>query len=179
MVGLIPAVSLCSLPRPSVIATHLDGATFHDSYATSLRVEDLQASATELALLLLSRVPGWIEFLMRMRNHIVGLMGLKNQGSFTQGLDAQKTAAAYQVGDRIGFFTVMYVSDDEFIIGDDDKHLDVEISICIVRRCGAAQLVVSTVVREHNWLGRTYMFFVGPAHKVIAPATLRYGYRQK
>jgi hypothetical protein len=41
---------------------------------------------------------------------------------------------------------------------------------------GRLQLVVSTVVHEHNWLGWVYMLFVGPAHKVIAPATVRYGY---
>ena len=170
------AVQACAMPQSSVIASRQEGATFYDSYATPLRAEDLRASAAELALRVFLKVPAWIEFLMRMRNRIVGLVGLKNQGSFTQGVDAQKPAASYRFGDRLGIFTVMYVSDDEFIMGDNDKHLQVQISLCKVQHEGVPQLVVSTVVHEHNWLGRAYMFFVGPAHKIIAPATLRYGY---
>lgn len=176
MAEVTVAVAICAIPRPSVIATGLDGATFYDSYATPLRADDLGVSATELALRVFSKVPAWIEFLMRMRNRIVGLMGLNNQGSFRQGVDVQKPAVGYRVGDRLGIFTVMHVSDNEFILGDDEKHLKVQISVCKMQRDGVPQLVVSTVVHEHNWLGRVYMIFVGPAHKVIAPATLRYGY---
>jgi hypothetical protein len=105
-----------------------------------------------------------------------GWVGLKNQGSFAQGVDQKKPAAAYQAGDRMGIFTVMHVANDEFIMGDDDKHLKVQISVCKTMVDGRLQLVVSTVVHEHNWLGWVYMLFVGPAHKIIAPATVRYGY---
>lgn len=170
------SVNVCSMPQPSIIATRLEGATFYDSFATPLHAKDHKATATELALRVFLRVPAWIEFLMRVRNRVVGLVGLKNQGSFTQGVDATKPAALYRAGDRLGIFTVMHVSDDEFIMGDDDKHLKVQISVCKTNTAGVPQLVVSTVVQEHNWLGRVYMVVVGPAHKIIAPATLRHGY---
>lgn len=169
-------VQQCTMPQPSIIATRLEGATFYDSYATPLHAKDHDATATELALRVFLRVPAWIEFLMRVRNRVVGLVGLKNQGSFTQGVDATKPAALYRAGDRLGIFTVMHVSDNEFIMGDDDKHLKVQISVCKTSTDGVPQLVVSTVVHEHNWLGRVYMVVVGPAHKIIAPATLRHGY---
>jgi hypothetical protein len=169
-------VQVCAIPAGSIIAGHLQGATFYDSYATPLRDEDAGVSAAELALRIFLRVPGWIEVLMRARNRIAGWVGLKNQGSFAQGVDQQKPAAAYQAGDRLGIFTVMHVANDEFIMGDDDKHLKVQISVCKTMVDGRLQLVVSTVVHEHNWLGWVYMLFVGPAHKVIAPATVRYGY---
>ena len=112
---------------------------------------------------------------MRLRNRIVGWVGLKNDGSFTQGVERGKSAGAYRVGDRIGLFEVMYLAPDEVIIGVDDKHLDVRISVCKTRQDGLPQVAVSTVVHEHNALGRVYMFFVRPAHRVIAPATLRHG----
>lgn len=167
---------MCDIPQPSVIATRLEGATFYDSYATPLHAADREVTAKELALRVFLKVPAWVEFLMRVRNQVVGLLGLKNQGSFTQGVDADKPAARYQVGDRLGIFTVMHVSDDEFIMGDDDKHLKVQISVCKTSTEGVPQLVVSTVVHEHNWLGWAYMLVVGPVHKIIAPATLRQGY---
>lgn len=169
-------VQACSIPPDSVIAGRLQGASFYDSYATPLREEDAGVSAAELALRVFLKVPGWIEVLMRARNRVARWVGLKNQGSFVQGVDRKKPAAAYQAGDRLGIFTVMHVAKDEFIMGDDDKHLAVQVSVCKTRVDGLLQLVVSTVVHEHNWLGRVYMLFVGPAHKVIAPATLRNGY---
>lgn len=176
MTEKLDQVSPCTIPHPSVIATRLDGATFYDSYSIPLRTEDTLVSAAELALRVFSKVPAWIELLMRLRNRIVALVGLKNQGSFTRGVDKHKAAESYLVGDRLGLFAVMHISQDEFIMGEDDKHLKVQISICKVQRSGAPHLVVSTVVHEHNWLGKVYMWVVGPAHKVIAPATLRYGY---
>lgn len=170
------AVHLCDLPPGTVIADRVQGATFHDSYATPLRDEDLPVPAAELALRIFLRVPAWVERLMRIRNRVVGWFGLKNQGSFTQGVDRAKPASAYRVGERVGLFTVMHIDRDEFIMGDDDRHLQVQISVRKARMDGRMHLVLSTVVHEHNWLGRIYMLFVGPAHRIIAPATLRNGY---
>jgi hypothetical protein len=169
-------VRACALPQPSLIAAHLAGASFADSHETALRPEDQDLPAMALALRIFSRVPVWIELLMRLRNRAVGLLGLKNQGSFQRGLQRHKAAADYRVGDRLGLFSVLQLSPAEAIIGVADKHLDVWISVCKSEREGQAWLSVSTVVHEHNRLGRIYMFFVQPAHKIIAPATLRHGY---
>lgn len=38
---------------------------------------------------------------------------------------------------------------------------------------GQCQVLVSTVVRTHNWLGRLYMLPVAPFHRLIAPIALR------
>jgi hypothetical protein len=39
------------------------------------------------------------------------------------------------------------------------------------------QVVVSTIVRFHNWLGRAYFVPVRPFHRLIVPAMIRYGLR--
>lgn len=169
-------IRACAVPPSSLIASRIAGASFYDSYGTPLHTDDVRASAAELTLRVFSKVPRWIEFLMRVRNGIVGLIGLKNQSTFQKGFDTQKPAQSYQPGDRVGLFTVLHVSQDEFIMGDDDKHLQVQISVCKAPLHGIPSLLVTTVVHEHNWLGWLYMVFVGPAHRVIAPATLRYGY---
>ncbi|MBW4457320.1 MAG: DUF2867 domain-containing protein [Nostoc indistinguendum CM1-VF10] len=36
-------------------------------------------------------------------------------------------------------------------------------------------VVVSTVVKFNNWLGRAYFVPVRPVHKIIVPAMMRYG----
>lgn len=57
---------------------------------------------------------------------------------------------------------------------DDDKHLIVQLSVLKQTHDDTHdKLTLSTVVHIHNTLGRVYMVFVGPAHKVIAPAVLR------
>ena len=61
----------------------------------------------------------------------------------------------------------------EISLGDSDKHLDVQVSVQKRMHEDASWLAVSTVVHVHNGLGKFYMFFVAPAHRVIAPATLR------
>lgn len=81
----------------------------------------------------------------------------------------------YQVGDRFGLFTVFAITPDEAIIGVDDRHLDVRISLCRTHVEGQVCAAVSTVVHIHNTLGRVYMAVVGPAHRIIAPATLQHG----
>jgi len=112
-----------------------------------------------------------------LRNRVVALVGLKNLGALSD-LDRNKKRNDYRVGDRVGIFTPQYLSENEVILGDSDQHLNVSVSVCKLSRDGVASLAVSTVVHVHNQWGKFYMFFVGPAHKVIAPTTLRNGLRQ-
>jgi hypothetical protein len=41
----------------------------------------------------------------------------------------ERTASAYKPGDRIGIFTLFEATDDEVLLGDRDKHLDVVLSV--------------------------------------------------
>ena len=160
------------VPPGSEIERQLPGAYFHDSYQALLPAQAAGSSALELSLQTFLKTPVWIDFLMRLRNCVVGLVGLKNLGSFNH-LDLGKPASAYRVGDRVGIFSLRYLTDMEVILADSDKHLDVQVSVCKLMLHETALVNISTVVHVHNRLGRLYMFFVAPAHKVIAPATLR------
>jgi len=88
-------------------------------------------------------------------------------------LNRKKPLEAYAIGDRIGIFTLVYLAQDEVIMGDNDKHLNVQVSIYRQHTPQGCDLTVTTVVHNHNWLGRLYMVFVAPAHKVIVRAMLR------
>jgi hypothetical protein len=84
-------------------------------------------------------------------------------------IDRARPLQDYRVGERVGIFTVLHISDDEVVMGDDDKHLDVQVSLL---KTADRKVVVSTIVHIHNALGRVYMFFVAPAHRIIAPVVL-------
>lgn len=165
------------IPTDTEIHRHLPRADFADGHAGTLPPGVAAHSALALALHTFTQSPAWVDALMRARNRVVGLFGLKDLGALSQ-VAPDKRPQDYRVGDRVGIFTLRYLSPDEVILGDSDKHLDVLVSVCKRPQADATQVVVSTVVHVHNRLGRLYMLFVGPAHKVIAPATLRSGLRR-
>lgn len=157
------------VPSFSALQPSLRTAYFFDCYALALPPDT--RSPLELYLSVVARTPQWIDFLMRVRNGIVARLGLKHMGALS-GIDAGKPAQAYRIGDRAGIFRLLEVHEHEIILGETDKHLDVKVSVAKQDTAGGTTVSVSTVVHVHNMLGRVYMFFVAPAHRVIAPATV-------
>jgi len=150
----------------SEIRRRLPGAYFHDCYRIALPSPD--ASAFELYLQVVAHTPSWVNALMGLRNWMAGLAGLKNLGRLA-AFDATRQPGAYKVGDRVGIFTLLYLTPEEVILGDSDKHLDVALS---VRRVDGKWLHTCTVVHVHNALGRLYMLPVTPLHKLIVQRML-------
>ncbi len=157
------------IPGDSQIAKALPGADFADCY----QYDDLWPGLTALQtyLHLVARTPAWMNALMALRNQAVRLVGLKHLGHLATGL-ASKPADAYQVGDRIGIFSLEYVQSDEVILFDNDKHLRVQLSLRKHVVHGKPVVSLSTVVHNHNGLGRFYMAIVGPVHSFIVPRML-------
>lgn len=156
------------LPAHTQIKQLADGAFFQDCY--QIPVAPDAPSALALYLLFVRRTPTWVSRLMSLRNRITSLLGLKDLGHL-QAVGT-KSADQYVIGDRVGIFSLTYLSDHEIILSDADKHLDVHVSICKLSAAGQHCMAVSTVVHVHNWLGKIYMFFITPIHKMIVPAML-------
>ncbi|GJI99739.1 hypothetical protein RugamoR64_02780 [Duganella rhizosphaerae] len=159
-------ISAIDIPPQSEISRHLDDAYYYDCYETAIK--PTAQSALALYLQVMAGTPGWINALMALRNRVVSLVGLKNLGGIGD-FNPTKPASDYRVGDRVGIFSIRYISEQEVILGDTDKHLHVEVSVCKLQD----KIAVSTVVHIHNLLGRVYMLFVTPMHKLIVPASLR------
>ncbi len=159
-----------SIPASSEIARFAQTADFADCFVAPNPWPE--RSAIELFLQTVGNTPGWVNGLMNLRNRTVALLGLKNLGA----LGDVRTAASYGVGDRVGIFTLLYRTEQEVVMGDLDKHLEVRVSVRKIQdENNIAQLAISTAVHEHNALGKIYMLFVGPLHKIIVPAVLRRG----
>ena len=169
MVTMKHRVVEIDVPAASAIARQLHDAEFFDCYEVPIAGADVSALAFYLNVV--SGSPQWVNRLMALRNHIVGFVGLKNLGRL-HDVSLVKTAADYRVGDRVGIFSLLSVTDDEVILGDSDKHLDVKVSVCKLQRGEHRSAAVSTVVHIHNLLGRVYMLFVAPVHRLIVPAVL-------
>jgi hypothetical protein len=158
---------LACVPEQSVLQPSLHDASFFDAY----EVENPQVERSALAIWLdtVQKTPRWVNQSMALRNAVVARLGLKHAGDLSS-FDFSKKAQDYQVGDRVGIFTVYAISENEVIMGEVDKHLDVRLSLFKSEQ--GARVVVSTVVHVKNWLGHLYMFFVKPMHRIIAPTVL-------
>lgn len=160
-------VQSCAIPTESALSRYAAEADFSDAYHTANPLPAL--SALQIWLETVKKTPRWIALAMHMRNAVVRRLGLKDLGSLTE-LDLFKTAQDYQVGDRLGIFTIVSIAAGELVLCDRDKHLDVYLSLCKVH--AGRGVVVSTAVKTHNLLGRLYMLPVKPMHRRIVPAVL-------
>lgn len=158
-----------AFPDSSQLWSWLQTATFHDTFEADLSEPGL--SPIEIFQRAARATPRWAARLMAIRNRAVKFVGLKDVGALAERVE--RPPAAYRIGDRLGIFTLMARTDDEIVLGIDDHHLDVRVSVLKFTRGGAARYAMSTAVKTHNLLGRLYMIPVGRIHPIIVRALMR------
>lgn len=101
-----------------------------------------------------NQFPGWIEWLLKLRNTLVKPLGLDTKSRFTDCVYEKNT--------------------NEIIWGMPDKHLNFHVSMWYGEHMdGKQELRVTTVVKYNNWLGRIYFFVIRPFHGIIISALLK------
>ncbi|PKF50783.1 DUF2867 domain-containing protein [Enterovibrio nigricans] len=158
------------IPAFTELNSYSDDASFADNHSQVIAYSG--ESAMDIYLKVMANTPAWISNLMKLRNTLVSKIGLKHLGNFDD-FSPPKTADEYHVGDQVGIFQMIYKSQTEVIMEDRDKHLDVKLSFHIQPNGSEVTVTASTVVHVKNTLGRVYMLFVGPVHKLIVPASLK------
>ena len=138
----------------------LAGAQFADAFCIEISDRGLDARAA--AERMMARQPRWAEALLSLRNFLVAPLGLKMSGAHP-GVPR----------DMIGIFPVVSATPDRLIAGFNDRHLDFRVVVDVTAPGGIRQVTATTVVRTHNWLGRTYLAIIMPFHRLIVPALLR------
>lgn len=123
--------------------------------------------AADLTIATFFNMPGWVKGLLALRDVLVTPLGLK-----TGRPDDLRPPTCTAILDRshAGVFAVQSATDDEVILGTDDKHLDFRVSI--LRSVPGDYAAMSTWVRPHNVLGRTYLAGVYPFHRIIVARCL-------
>lgn len=159
----MPTVSATTIPAASLLRGLSEGADFKDAYDAPLA--DASLSPTQIFLAAARAAPAWAEALMSMRNRVVRLFGLKDVGAL--GAMARTGPQDYEVGDRLGIFNVFAKTSDEIVLGIDDRHVDVRVSVMKTLGGESPRYAVSTVVNVHNLLGRLYMLPVARIHPLI------------
>jgi hypothetical protein len=138
----------------------LAGAQFADAFR--VEVTDPALDARHAAERIMARQPRWAEALVKLRNILVTPFGLKTSG-----------AGAPAPRGMIGIFPVLSETSDRLIAGFNDSHLDFRVVIDVTAPEGGRQVTLTTLVKTHNWFGRTYLAVIMPFHRLIAPTLLR------
>ena len=156
------------VPTGSAIKAALKRSDFSDAYEVPLARLELQVDEAYVAIF--CNAPSWVQGLMSLRGYIAVCLGL------THPFDARDVGPrgrpSFEIGQRVGSFTVQSIYANELIVGDDDKHLNFRISTIKTEREGVFYITVSTAVEIHNTLGRVYMVVVKPFHQFLAPYLL-------
>jgi hypothetical protein len=153
------------IPSTSMIFKESDAYDYIDSYCHPLIRKDVES--WELVSAFFLSAPKWVDSLMVLRNKLVSFVGLK------VGLDNPVLVGPqYTKGQNIGVFQIQEISEDEVVLGQNDKHLDFKTSLLITHEAND-ELVVSTVVRINNMFGKFYFYVVKPIHRVLVPIMIK------
>jgi hypothetical protein len=101
----------------------------------------------------------------RIRDAISARFGVKRIGGFGPARRDRDP----RPGEKLAFFLVEAISDQELVLTERDRHLDVMTTV----HCKDCELSIISSVRTHNLFGRIYMIPVGPAHRLIVWAMMR------
>lgn len=112
--------------------------------------------------------PGFVTGLMKLRDSIVGKMGLKTVGDYSK-----RKKVSFEPGKDMGLFKMFQMNDHEAIIGADDKHLNFRVSLYVKPGIQNTEVLISTVVLFNNRWGKVYMTLVSPFHKIVVKGMIK------
>ena len=139
----------------------LENADWADAYQIILDEGCSFASAREAAEAIFQSFPKVTKYLLVLRQLIMAPFGLKGP----KHIETMKI-------DSVGFFPILFQSDDRVIAGFDDRHLDFRIVVDLGRDGMQQRVKLATIIRRHNWVGKTYLAAILPFHRWIIRSAL-------
>ncbi|MEO1749157.1 MAG: DUF2867 domain-containing protein [Pseudomonadota bacterium] len=152
MGGEVKEISV-PLPHPA-----LPGSDWADAY--QIVVEQTYASAREAGDAIIASFPSWTSSALALRQVLVTPFGLKGP------------ADEARAEDRLGIFPVCAETTNQLVAGIDDKHLDFRIIIDLKELDTGQSVTLTTAIKRHNFLGRSYLLAVMPFHRQIISSAL-------
>ncbi|MDN3692786.1 DUF2867 domain-containing protein [Chryseobacterium tructae] len=161
-------------PARSILSQGKEKFDYVDSFEGGLVGNGQNFDITQIGKAFFTSSPKWGKKMFAFRNKVVRLFGLKTGEKVDPVTESDSFTC--EVGERIGLFKVFNKTNNEIILGEDDKHLDFRISLLFDKNQGGQDenaLTISTTVKFHNWLGVLYFLPVRPFHQLIVPAMLK------
>jgi hypothetical protein len=165
-------ISEISFPKNSLLSSAFPNFDYSDCFYS--RFSSIhQITLENYVQNLIFNSPVWERFLINLRNLLVKPFGLKTGTGQTPEILFHLSK-----GDKISFFEVIAISEEEVVLCGTDKHLDVCLSMILRKvpneivlaknsRKLQYEVFVTTVVKFKNKFGHIYFFFIKPFHKLI------------
>lgn len=151
---------LKTYPENTQVYADMDRVDYFDSYMIGKNTPD---SVSEITRKLL-KAPGWVEMLTRLRDLLVKPFGLKTGDEIRAERDEDY---------EFDFAPVLYRSDEEIVMGMNDKHLYFRLSVLKVAGRENSEVFLTTIVRFNNLGGRIYFTLIRLFHGVIVRTMLK------
>jgi len=158
-------VKVESTPKTEGIRYALPQVNFTDTFSTTNHLDSLKT----VSKLVFGTMPKWVEFLMKLRNNIVKVFGLKTE-------KPEDFHSEFKVGGYVGFFQIFSIQHNEIILGADDKHLNFRVSLYNSNE-NQFNIKVTTLVEYNNRFGEIYMFIVRPFHHLIVKRMVKQAFK--
>jgi hypothetical protein len=160
-----PKARAVPLPPESRIAGLFDGAHLTDAFAITLP-EGAPLDIEVLARAVLGNHSWWFLALLACRDALVAPFGVKTSAQLRSEQHARGTA-------HIDFFPIVSCDGNELVIGVDDRHLDLRVSVLLRgTQVGQHEVVATSVVHCRNRFGRVYLFVIAPFHRLVVRSNL-------
>jgi hypothetical protein len=158
-------INKIAIPEDSLIHSTLKEIHYADCYTIDFKSER-PITGEEVARSFFKSIPGWVLFLLDLRNWVVKWFGLK--GGSAREVLARLDNDPIEPGKPFAIFRVIEKNANEILMGEEDKHLDFRVSIGL--KSGVDKIhtaIIATVVQFNNFSGRLYFLPVKPFHKMI------------
>ncbi len=167
-------ITKSNLPENSIVKSE-SSFEFIDGFKGRFVDKNNEINIQTIGKLFFTTGPKWIDKLFKFRNKIVKLVGLKTADNISKR-QLQLDKFKGEPGEQVGLFKVFQRTDNEIVLGEDDKHLDFRVSLFLEQSSiepDQKQLTISTLVKFNNKLGKIYFIPVKPFHKKIVPTMLK------
>ncbi|MCH5597028.1 DUF2867 domain-containing protein [Niabella ginsengisoli] len=170
-------VQKSTIPPQSLLRSTPNNYDYLDSFESQLADPKQNLNAEDLATAFFLSEPGWVDKLLKFRNKIARQLNLKTPGQIKHK-EQYINEITWTPGIMIGLFKIFDITDNEIIMGEDDKHLNFRVSLFIASNQNQKLITISTTVQFNNLLGKLYFLPVQPFHKIIVPIMLKNMIRQ-
>ena len=153
-------IKLKTYPESTLVYSDMDRVDYFDSYMIVKNTPDSVSEITRKVL----KSPAWVEMLTTLRDLLVKPFGLKTGDEIRAERDGDY---------EFDFAPVLYRSEQEIVMGMNDKHLYFRMSVLKVAQHENSQLFLTTVVRFNNVGGRIYFGLIRLFHGMIVRTMLR------
>lgn len=163
-----------TIPDSSILKNKENMFNYIDSFYSEFSDNENKYDITQIMKLFTTSGSAWAVFLMKLRDKIAKRFGLKTSET------SSKESCNYEIGSQHGIFKIFDKTDNEIILGENDKHLNFKVSLLLEPHQDNYDKTVSitTVVQFNNLFGKLYFFPVKPFHKLIVNSSLKNIIRQ-